>query len=195
MKERTYVIEGVSPIVMHNEQMADPLNKWSRLLKSITSKRKKTDEDLSEMARVEWFGGLYYDAEMGPYVPERCLEAMLRDAARKTKRGKDVVSGLLVVDPAKLEYQGSRDPDKLWASEKHLLRASVGVDRKRIIRSRPIFRDWSLSFVVNFDESVILGGEEIDGFLDIAGRLIGLLDWRPKHGRFRIVSIDGRPIA
>lgn len=188
MKERTYTIKGVCPIIMHNEQLSDPLNKWAKLLREISKKRVKTDDDLLEMSRREWFGGLYYDEDMGPFVPERCIERMLRDAAAKSKRGKDVVSGLIVVDPAPLQYNGPRKADALWASEKFLLRASVGCQKARVIRSRPMFREWSLTFTVNYDEQV-LDPSDIDGFVELAGRLVGLLDWRPKHGRFTVEAV------
>lgn len=194
MLERKYRIEGVAPLVMHNEQLADPMNKWTRLLKEISKKVKKTDDDLMEMSRREWMGGLYFDPTLGPYVPERCLERMLRNAAARSKRGKAIVSGLIVVDPAPLVYKGSRDPDELWASGEFVLRATVGVDRKRIVRSRPIFRAWALEFTVNFDES-LLDAKEIDAILDVAGRYEGLCDWRPKHGRFSIKAIDGKAVA
>ncbi len=187
MKERTYTIRGVSPLVMHNEQLSDPLNKWARLLKEISKKRTKTDDDLLEMSRREWFGGLYWAEDLGVHVPERCLERMLRDAAAKSKRGKDVVSGAIVTDPAKLEFKGPKDPEALWANGAFLLRASVGVNAARVIRSRPIFREWGLTFRVEFDE-MVLSAEDIDGFVELAGRLIGLLDWRPKHGRFTVES-------
>lgn len=188
MKERKYTIRGVAPILMHNEQLSDPLNKWTKLLRDVTKKRLKTEDDLVEMSRREWFGGLYYDADMGPHVPERCLERMLRDAGAKSKRGKDVVSGLIVVEPAKLEYKGPRDADALWKSEGFLLRASVGVGKQRVIRSRPMFRDWWLTFTVNYDENVLDPGD-IDGFLELAGRRIGLCDWRPKYGRFEVEKV------
>lgn len=183
MKERSYSIRGVAPLVMHNEQLSDPLNKWSRLVAEISKKRKKTEDDLMEMSRREWFGGLYYDDEIGAHVPERCLERMLRDAAAKEKRGKDVQSALIVTEPAKLVYRGSRKPDEMWESGSFLLRASVGQNGNRIIRSRPIFREWRLFFTVNFDETV-LQASDLDRFIEVAGRLVGLLDWRPKHGRF-----------
>lgn len=188
MRERTYTIKGVSPLVMHNEQLADPLNRWTRALKGVSKKRTKTDDDLLEMSRIEWMGGLYWDESIGIHVPERCLERMLRDAAAKTKRGKDVVSGLIVVEPASLVYKGPKVPAELWEMDAFRLRASVGVQKSRVIRTRPIFREWALSFTVNYDENVLDPGD-IDGFLDVAGRLIGLLDWRPKHGRFIVEAV------
>ncbi len=185
MKERTYTIRGVAPLVMHNEQLSDPLNKWSRLVAEISKKRKKTEDDLRELSRREWFGGLYFDSELGAYIPERCIERMLRDAAAKEKRGKDVLSALIVTDPCKLIYKGPRDPDAMWKAEQFVLRASVGQNGKRIIRSRPIFTEWSLTFVVNYDE-MVLQESDIDRFVEVAGRLCGLCDWRPKHGRFTV---------
>lgn len=185
MKERTYTIKGCRPLVMHNEQLADPLNKWSIEVAKISKKKAKTVDDLQEMGRREWFGGLYYDEENGVHVPERCLERMLRDAAAKEKRGKDVQAGLIVIEPAPLVYKGPKEPQKLWDTGGFLLRATVGQGGKRIVRSRPMFAEWSLTFTVNYDETV-LQESDIDRFMDVAGRLCGLGDWRPKYGRFSV---------
>lgn len=188
MKERTYTIRGVCPIVMHNERLADPLNEHAKALKALTKKRNKTDDDHLAVSRAEFMGGLYWDADLGPHVPERCLERLLRDAASKSKQGKAVLSALIVTDPAKLEYKGPRDPVAMWDAGTFVLRASVGVGQQRVIRSRPIFRDWSLTFTVNFDENV-LDERDVDSFVEIGGRLVGLLDWRPKHGRYVVEKV------
>lgn len=184
MLESSYRLIGVAPILMHNEALADPLNKWARSMKEISSKRKKTDADLLELSRREWRGGLYYDNNNGVHVPARCIEAMLRDAAKKTKMGKAVQQALIVPDDAKLEYKGPQDPDGLWEQqETFCLRATVGVQRARVVRSRPVFPQWSLTFTANYDEEV-LNPTQIGEFLEVGGRLIGLCEWRPKFGRF-----------
>jgi hypothetical protein len=188
MRERTYTIRGVRPIVMHNERLADPLNPHAKAVKEISKKQKKTDDDLLALSKAEFMGGLYYDSDIGPHVPERCLERMLRDAASKSKQGKAVLSALIVTDPAKLEYKGPRDPDEMWKDGSYVLRATVGVSKQRVVRSRPIFGGWSLTFTVAYDETV-LNPKDIDGFVEIAGRQIGLCDWRPKYGRFDVESI------
>ncbi len=188
MKERSYTIKGVCPIVMHNERLADPLNEHAKALKSLTKKRNKTDDDHLAVSKAEFLGGLYWDADLGPHVPERCLERLLRDAASKSKQGRAVLSALIVIEPAKLIYKGPRDPEAMWAmGEQFVLRASVGVGQSRVIRSRPVFRDWSLTFTVNYDENV-LEERDVDGFVEVGGRLVGLLDWRPKHGRFTVTG-------
>lgn len=186
MKERTYTIRGVAPLLMHNEQLSDPLNKWTRLVAEVSKKRQKTEDDLMELSRREWFGGLYLSEDTNvPIVPERCLERMLRDAAAKSKRGKDVRAAVIVMQPATLDYQGPKDAEAMWASGNYLLRASCKVGQQRVIRSRPCFRQWALTFTAVYDENV-LEAADLDRFVELAGRLIGLCDWRPKHGRFTV---------
>jgi hypothetical protein len=38
-------IVGTAPLLMHNGQTADPLNKYAKMLKSVSGKRKKTEAD------------------------------------------------------------------------------------------------------------------------------------------------------
>jgi hypothetical protein len=190
MKERTYTIRGVAPLVMHNERLSDPLDKWTRLVAQISKKQKKTEDDLMELSRREWFGGLYlFGPKEAPGVPERNLERMLRDAASKTKRGKDVQSACIVTEPAMLVYEGPKNAEALWESGKFLLRASCKVGQMRVIRSRPMFSEWGLTFTVNYDE-LVLEPELVDGFVELAGSRIGLCDWRPKHGRFIVEKVQ-----
>ena len=183
LAERSYTIRGVRPLVMHNARLSDPLNEWARSVAEISKKRNKTEDDLMELARREWFGGLYLNAKGEPIIPESNLERMLRDAAAKTKRGKDVQSSLIVIEPAVLKYTGPKDAEAMWASGNYVLRASCKVGQQRVIRSRPCFNEWSLTFVVSFDTTV-LEARDVDGFVELAGSRIGCCDWRPKHGRF-----------
>ena len=62
-------IEGHQPLIFHNSQLANPLNKWAKAMKDVTSKRKKTDADLLELQRLEFMGGIYYDEAVGVYLP------------------------------------------------------------------------------------------------------------------------------
>ena len=68
-------LEGHQPLIIHNSQLANPLNKWSKLMKDVTSKRKKTDADLLELQRLEFMGGMYFDDLVGVYVPGQWFEA------------------------------------------------------------------------------------------------------------------------
>ena len=59
MSEKFYQckIRSLSPLIMHNGQLADPFNHFSKAKKEITGKRAKTDADMMEIARLDWFGG------------------------------------------------------------------------------------------------------------------------------------------
>jgi len=63
-----YKLSASAPVLMHNGQTADPLNKWSKSIKEISSKRNKVESDYEEMARLEFMAGLYLDAN-GPILP------------------------------------------------------------------------------------------------------------------------------
>jgi hypothetical protein len=180
-------IVGVAPTVMHNGQLADPLNRFAKALKAITGKRKKTDDDYEEMARLEFLGGLYVDTNGNPCWPGECIESMFKSAARMSKLGKQVERGLWCNGDWPLAYKGPKDADALWADER--FRLTVGAKNpgsgSRIMRTRPIFRDWSLSFVIQFDPEC-LNESQVREFCETAGKYVGLSDFRPRYGRFAL---------
>lgn len=52
-------LTGIAPLLMHDNKAANPLNPYAKAMKALTGKRKKTDDDLAEIARIEWEAGLY----------------------------------------------------------------------------------------------------------------------------------------
>lgn len=180
---------GIRPLILHNGQLADPLNQYSRALKEITSKRKKTDADHEAMARIEFEGGLYFDDEKGPYMPSDCLEACIQAGAKKSRIGKDVQAAVFVQDDiVPIRYDGPRDIDSMWKDrERFVLRKACKVSTAKVMRTRPMLpTGWSLSFTIEYDESIV-NEASIKRAMTDAGALVGLCDWRPRFGRF-IVS-------
>lgn len=176
-------------MVMHNPRLSDPLDKWARLVAEISSKRKKTDDDHQELSRREWFGGLYLNGEDKIIMPSQNLERMIRDAATASRMGKAVQSGCIVpsFEGSLINFPGCRKSiEDLWEGGEHQLRASVSVNRRRVMRTRPMISDWSLEFTVNYDPDIIKSAKDLDGFVELAGRTVGLCDWRPKYGRFEM---------
>jgi hypothetical protein len=90
MKTMKVRIDGKVPLLMHNNQSANPLNMYARATKVFTLKKKKTDQDHMDISRIEWEAGLYFDDDGNVTIPGECIEAMLRNAARKTKNGKSI---------------------------------------------------------------------------------------------------------
>ena len=136
MKQTTVTIEGIAPLIMHNGQLADPLNEHTQALARLTSKRKKTLDDHREIGRVEWMGGLYLDEDGAPCLPGEVIEAALVSGAKKFKLGKDAKSGLMVAGDVPLKYKGPRDAEGLWNHGGFLKRAGVRVGRADRDRDR-----------------------------------------------------------
>lgn len=185
----SYKLTSVCPMLMHNGQTANPLNKWAKLMKQISSKRAKTDADYEEMARIEFMAGLYMAAD-GPVIPANVIDAMMINAAKKSKEGHFAKSGVFCVQHARLEYDGPRAADELWQDERFRHVALVRVQTSRVARTRPVFNNWSTTVTLNFEPSII-NAARIDDWMLIAGTQVGIGDWRPQHGRFGAERLNG----
>jgi hypothetical protein len=185
-------LTGNTPLLMHNAALSDDFNPTVREMKRINAKRtKKTDEDKIEVARLEFIGGMYYDNELGPVIPSKMLNATILNSAKITRERPTVVRAGLVFDGLqyKLEYDGPRDLDSLWGdgTSKFVSRESIAVQASRVMRTRPIFCDWGVSFNVEFDTAE-LDPDRFAEFVIKAGKMVGVGDWRPQkngpYGKF-----------
>lgn len=181
-------ISGESPLLCHNGQTADPRNTYSKAIKAVSSKRKKTDADFEEMARLEWLAGLYRFRD-DLVIPDYVLESVFINGAKKSKRGPQAKCGMFFTEHASLEFDGKPEQitdeilAELFEAGGHTHSIAVKVGMAKVIRTRPIFRRWSLTATAQFDPDV-LNQRDIAEIADDAGKLVGIGDWRPKHGRF-----------
>lgn len=186
---RQVKIKGLVPLLQHNGQLADPMNEFVREMKKITRKpaKQKTDNDHAELARLEFLGGLYLDDKGEPCIPGENLEAMLVDAARKQRLGKQAEAAIICDGNFPLLYDGPRDPDALWEDGRfRFTKGAKPPGQGRVMRTRPIFRSWFLVFDIMFDDAILDRGQVRD--LVIASGGVGLCDWTPRYGRFEVVS-------
>lgn len=65
----------------------------------------------------------------------------------------------------------------------------VVVQRARILRSRPVFDEWSLKFNILVYDKATWGPGTLRRILASAGDYQGLLDFRPLFGTFEVVSM------
>jgi len=187
MKTTEIKIRGLTPLIMHNGRLSDPLDENTQALARLTSKRNKTLDDHRAVSKCEWYGGLYVDADGAPCLPGEVIEACLVEGAKKYKLGKAAKGGVIVEGNYALKFKGPKDPDKLWADGAYLKRASVKIGTNRVIRSRPIFAEWAVEFDVQWDPKIIKDETTVLEIVDAAGQS-GIGDWRPKFGRFEIDS-------
>lgn len=177
-------------LLMHNGQLADPLNEYAKALKEVTSRKKKSDDDHLNIAKIEFMGGLYFSDDIGPYLPCEIIDAVLIEGARKKKRGRDFESSVRVVETqVKLEYAGPRTREGLWADKKWRDRRAVVIGMARTIRTRPLFPEWKVSFHIEIFPSAI-NVSDVREALEDAGMFVGICDYRPRFGVFEVTHCE-----
>lgn len=178
-------LKGQTALVMHNIRLADPDDEITRAITEISGKRKKTDADRLEIARLEFLGGLYYDAAIGVYVPSWNILKCLERAGSITKQGTAVIRSVSVTtDKVPLKYEGPETPEELWRQKERHFRRQVVVKRNTVTRMRPMFLPWQLRFSCELAED-ILNPQDFAEICHQAGRMEGLCDARKLgYGRF-----------
>ncbi|NBT52224.1 MAG: hypothetical protein EBV86_14270 [Marivivens sp.] len=191
MKEITLKISGKTDLLLHNGQVASPLNSFAKQLKEISGKRSKTEADFEQLAKLEWFAGLYRDANEDLVIPDYVLEATMVAGAKKTKNGQLAKSGMFVDGHASLDFEGRPDKidedalHRIYEGGQHTLQVLVKVQQNKVLRTRPKFKNWSLTTTVMYDPDITNESTVLQAFKD-AGRFVGIGDWRPKYGRFEV---------
>jgi hypothetical protein len=189
-------LTGTKPLLMHNVQLADPMNTWSKRIEAITKKkRNKTTEDLEEIARLEWHGSLYIN--LGRIImPTGNVLKCFNETAKMTREGKKIQRS---ISPTEIQvpfvYDGPEDIEKLWEREDFRDITLVGVGKNRVRRCRPIFRAWMVSIEWELLTDVI-DYEEFLTIVNRAGVVEGLGDNRTNgYGRFTVDVTEVKNLA
>ena len=182
-KKLSYQIVGVSPLLMHNGRLADPTYSFTKEMKKISSKRKKVDSDYEQMAKLDFFGGLYLEDKM-PIIPAEVMEATLVESAKRNRLGKVTMGALYCPHNFFLSYEGEQDVEKRFDKEDCKLVCGVVIGQSRVMRTRPLFKEWSANIEICYDPER-LNETEILEIIRNSGN-VGLMDWRPKFGRFKV---------
>ena len=154
MKILKFRFESVSPLLQHDDKMANPFNDYTKRMKAISSKRKKTDDDLMEMARIEWMASLYHTERKGYYMKAECIEAAMLAAAKDKKLGKAFQAAVSVPDDPVFHFEHeSLPPEELFRMDAYRDFRTVKVQRANILRCRPIFCDWHCDVDIWYEES------------------------------------------
>lgn len=180
-----FAVKGVAPLLMHNERLANPLDPIAIEIRKITAKRKKTLGDYEHLAGLEWQGGIHIDEKGHPCVPGHVIEGTLINAAKKLRMGPSAKAGLICDGSWPLEYDGPKDGNKLKAVKSFRDIRRVVVQRQAVMRCRPIFYTWAVTFTLHYLPS-LFDEEQVVDLVRVGGRIIGLMDYRPKFGRYEI---------
>jgi hypothetical protein len=181
-------IKGDAPLLQHRFPVPD--------LASMTKGGTKQTgaKDYTE----EWREHLYVTKGQ-VFQPATHLEGALVKAAvnfkitgKRGKTYKDLFRAAVFVAPEEILH-GVDEPDELDTdADKRLYldMRPVVVQRARIVRIRPAFSPgWELSFQIEVIDDQI-NATLLQDILTLAGKSVGIGDFRPKFGRFSVVKFE-----
>jgi hypothetical protein len=165
-------IKGISALLMHSYPMVDPPKGWEKFAPD-------------EQAKI----AEYRDPDGKLYIPgvafHRCLIAAATYSKGKGRASlQKPVAACVFVNPERAIL----DPQSYIVDGRPVVIPST---KGRIIRYRPRFDAWLVTFEIEYD-TVLLKEEELRQVVDDAGSRVGLLDFRPEKkgpfGRFIVTE-------
>ncbi|PKH45523.1 hypothetical protein KKB3_01056 [Dehalococcoides mccartyi] len=177
-KNRLHESPGTHHLLMHRFPMAGA---------DDTSKKRTGVPDWRAEAEL----ALYKDYHGQIYQPASHIEASLKEASKTLKiPGKRGATYSKLIGSAV-----SVSPDAIThlVQDYEIDSRPVVVQKARIVRYRPVFKDWELEFDINIgDDQIPI--EVIKQALDHAGLYVGIGDFRPgrggKFGKFMVVRFE-----
>jgi hypothetical protein len=176
-------VEGVAPLVQHKY----PLPDFATLSKG--GKQQTGETDYSQ----EWREYLYVNSYGEVYQPAIHFDGCLTKAAvnfkiqgKRGKTYKDLFKGNVFCSPDEILH-GIKAPEELDNDADKPLYLDIRpvvVSRARVARIRPAFKPgWKLDFEIEVLDDQI-PHNVVNEVLVLAGKTVGIGDFRPKFGRF-----------
>ena len=190
-------IRGTSGLIHHNGAAGLDVRSPANVEKAEIARKRGTNRTASDDARLaelECQTSLWLDESGAPTIPEAALRAVIETGARKLKQGPQVREGLIVEKVEVFDYdRGALGTTSDELGKRAQFTTGVVVQRNRLLRTRARFPEWACTFTVEMDDE--LGDRsQLEAWLDIGGRRIGLGDWRPeksgRYGRFEVEFIE-----
>jgi hypothetical protein len=179
-------IEGVSPLLMH--KFSDEAQESATSGSRTSSAAGNRGTPLEQAAAV-----LYTDEGGNIIMPAVNITSTIVEAGKFFKIGRNKIttqkSSLLSSCVFLTESYYKLEHDEPWTVDSRPVRIpSTG---GRIVRHRPRFDDWKISFDIDLDETE-LNVKLLREIVDASGKKVGLCDFRPStkgpFGRFCVTS-------
>jgi len=166
------VVEGTRPLLHH---------KYTH----VTGSKRSTTYVPAEEAKK----AAYLLEDGTAYQPAVHIEGALISASKMFKwRGRktfmDVFKSSVFVNPIEIEF--IRPEGGIYKIDER----PVKLRGSTIMRWRPRFDDWKIAFQIRVLQPDNLTGDQLEEILEHAGNFVGIGDFRPKFGTFKIVSFS-----
>ena len=186
-------INGKTSLIQHSGVGIDQESEINQQISLLTSKKasQRTSVENQRIRDLETIKSMWRAEDGQPTVPTSSIRACIEQAARKTKDGPAVREGLIVQEST-FEHQYGTDLDSIAKATQFT--CPVVVQRARILRTRAKFDlPWAVDFILETDPDLV-DETRLRNWLELAGRRIGLGDWRPQksgnYGTFELESIQ-----
>jgi len=214
MKDFTFTIQGTTAMIVHNGGNISPLNPLNKLKSEYTGKRKKTDDDHVNIARIEWFQSLYlssnftlvldsnekYYASGDPLpqviLPVKCVRACVTSGAKHAKNGKALARAVQFMDAdffrpgAKGQRLQFPDINTMSDDPSYIDESVQSVQRAKVVRYRGRFEQWAATVTGCIHEDV-LNPQDLEQAIAVAGKYEGINDSRSLgFGRFELIDFQ-----
>lgn len=165
-------IKGICPLLQHRFSTPEEDPKWTK-----QSGFKDYSKDVLR--------ALYADEKGNPYQPADHIIGSMTKAStdfkipgKGKKTYKDLIQSALSIYPDAIPHKIPK-----WVVD----RRPVVIIRARIIRERPRFDEWELSFEINITDEQ-LPVDAVRRILEHAGNRKGIGDFRPRFGKFMVTE-------
>ena len=99
MKTISFKLVGVSPLMLNNPRTVSPFDDYAKAISSLTSKRRKTEEDQLEICRLKFLASLYLNTKGEYYIPSSHIMQAVKCAAKEIRLGAKVERSLRMICP------------------------------------------------------------------------------------------------
>ena len=181
---------GFSPLLQNNPQGINPLNKLLKADQAANKKYKasKTDENFEAQSKTGIALRLFWDDEMGVYIPTRWVLAQIaKHSYKRCKVSKDNARAAVFTlkDKVKLSYDGDKKVKKLKDITNNtdfqtMIFQKIGV--VKVPKAMPIFHAWAFELELEYDNTII-DFEQLQDLLEYGAKYNGFGDFRPTYGR------------
>jgi len=179
MKTYKVEIKGISPLLQNKPEEYGFDEQW-------VEKKANTDWEKEALKK------LYIDMEGKIYQPATHIERALIEAGKKIRvkgKGKATYSKLF---GSMLSIPQLDIPHIITDYEIFKTLVVIPSTKGRVMRYRPMFKEWQLQFNIEFEEEISV--DAVKEALEIAGKYVGIGDWRPekkgKFGKFQVTSFQ-----
>lgn len=174
MKKIQVQIKGMSPLLMNSAK--------SMIDQALGAEMKVRTKEIVPGEEAEKVA--HRNSEGKLFVPSTAIKAAMINASSFKKIGKYAAKAIVsasVYIP---------NPEIILDKQKYEIDArTVVIQRNRVVKFRPVFKEWKLDFEMLYNETLI-NEKFIKEILIEAGQRIGLLDFRPqKTGSFGMFEV------